>query len=219
MNSEVSPADGPDGGTPELRASHEDRDRVVELLRVAAGDGRLTAEELDERLEAALTARTQRQLAVLTADLPAGPTTGANRTVPSPPDLLRMVHLGGNARQVGQWIVPKRIEVQCTGGNVRLDFTEAVITSPVVQIDALVRGGNFVIITRPGVVADISGVATIGGSANVRPLRGPQPPTILRVEVSGQIWGGNIRARPRRRSFRQWLFGRQRGDGRPAITG
>jgi len=38
----------------ELRASHEDRDRVVELLRVSAGDGRLTAEELDERLELAI---------------------------------------------------------------------------------------------------------------------------------------------------------------------
>jgi Domain of unknown function (DUF1707) len=37
----------------ELRAFHEDRDRVFELLRVSAGDGRLTAEELDERLEGA----------------------------------------------------------------------------------------------------------------------------------------------------------------------
>ncbi len=42
----------------ELRASHDDRDRVVELLRISAGDGRLTAAELDERLELALTART-----------------------------------------------------------------------------------------------------------------------------------------------------------------
>jgi uncharacterized protein DUF1707 len=32
---------------PDLRASHEDRDRVVDALRVAGGDGRLTAEELD----------------------------------------------------------------------------------------------------------------------------------------------------------------------------
>jgi hypothetical protein len=189
---------------------------VVEMLRVAAGDGRLTAQELDERLEAALTARTQSQLAVLTEDLPAGPGPAA---VPAP-DLLRMVHLGGNARQLGQWIVPKRIEVNCTGGNVRLDFTEAVLTGPVVQIDALVRGGNFVIITRPGVVVDLSGVEVIGGSANVRPPRGgPQPPTILRVEISGQVWGGNIRARPRRRTFRQSLSGRERGGPRPAITG
>ena len=55
----------------ELRASHEDRDRVVELLRVSAGDGRLTADELDERLELAMTARTYGELAKLVADLPA----------------------------------------------------------------------------------------------------------------------------------------------------
>jgi hypothetical protein len=46
-------APGP-GAAPELRASHADRERVVEILRVAAGDGRLTSDELDERLEAAL---------------------------------------------------------------------------------------------------------------------------------------------------------------------
>src|SRR5690348_17357989 len=55
----------------ELRASHDDRDRVVEMLRVSAGDGRLTAEELDERLELAMTARTYGELARLVADLPA----------------------------------------------------------------------------------------------------------------------------------------------------
>jgi hypothetical protein len=57
----------------ELRASHADRDQVVELLRVAAGDGRLSPEELDDRLELALTARTYAELAALTADLPATP--------------------------------------------------------------------------------------------------------------------------------------------------
>jgi hypothetical protein len=55
---------------PELRASHEDRDRVVDTLRTAGGDGRLTAEELDARVERALSARTQGELAALVADLP-----------------------------------------------------------------------------------------------------------------------------------------------------
>jgi hypothetical protein len=54
-----------------LPASRQDRDRVVGMLRVAAGDGRLTAAELDARLEAALAARTYAELAALTADLPA----------------------------------------------------------------------------------------------------------------------------------------------------
>src|SRR5436305_6087179 len=49
---------------PELRASHEDRDRVVDTLRTAGGDGRLTAEELDARVERALSARTQGELAI-----------------------------------------------------------------------------------------------------------------------------------------------------------
>ena len=48
---------------PDLRASHEDRDRVVDVLRAAAGDGRLSAGELDARLESALTARTLGELA------------------------------------------------------------------------------------------------------------------------------------------------------------
>src|ERR1035441_2193664 len=64
----------------ELRASHDDRDRVVELLRVSAGDGRLTAEELDQRLELALTARTYGELATLVTELrPAGGGVGGER--------------------------------------------------------------------------------------------------------------------------------------------
>ncbi|MEU7745634.1 DUF1707 domain-containing protein [Nonomuraea sp. NPDC049158] len=44
--------------SPALRASDADRDQVIELLRAAVADGRLGPVEFDERLEAALTART-----------------------------------------------------------------------------------------------------------------------------------------------------------------
>ena len=66
-----------------LRVSHGDRDRAVEVLRVAAGDGRVTAEELDERLEAAVTARTHGELAALTTELPAIPIPPRARRSPS----------------------------------------------------------------------------------------------------------------------------------------
>jgi hypothetical protein len=69
------------GLEPALRASHADRDRTVEVLRDAAGDGRLSASELDERVEAALTARTGSELAALTADLPAAPGRQAKELV------------------------------------------------------------------------------------------------------------------------------------------
>ena len=215
VTGEVSPAASADG-RPEFRASHADRDKVVELLRIAAGDGRLTAEELDERLEAALTARTQRELTVLTADLPVGPDAGLDLAAVPPKEVIRMLRKGGQARQLGRWAVPKQMEIKVAGGNVRLDFTEAIITNPVLHIDVDVHGGSVVIITRPGVVVDADEVEMVGGRVKIHHLEGPQPQTILRVEMSGQIRGGNLRAhppRPPRRTFWQWLLRKPRPSG------
>ena len=76
MAAELPPASPTPGRdvTPQLRASHADRDLAVDILCAAAGDGRLSAAELDERLDTALTARTISELATLTADLPGGTT-------------------------------------------------------------------------------------------------------------------------------------------------
>ena len=54
-----------------LRASDADRDVVAERLRRAAVEGRLEPDELEQRLDAALRARTYGQLDRLLADLPA----------------------------------------------------------------------------------------------------------------------------------------------------
>ena len=52
------------------RASDADRDIAADILCAAVGDGRLTLDELDDRLGAALSARTTIELAALSADLP-----------------------------------------------------------------------------------------------------------------------------------------------------
>ncbi|TDE09085.1 DUF1707 SHOCT-like domain-containing protein [Jiangella asiatica] len=57
----------------DLRCSDVDRERVAEALRQAAGDGRLTLSELEERLEATFSARTYGDLQPITRDLPQGP--------------------------------------------------------------------------------------------------------------------------------------------------
>ncbi|MFL5823272.1 MAG: DUF1707 domain-containing protein [Solirubrobacteraceae bacterium] len=54
-----------------LRASDVDRERVAEHLRLATVDGRIETDELEERLEAAFSARTYRQLGAVVSDLPA----------------------------------------------------------------------------------------------------------------------------------------------------
>ena len=55
----------------DLRASDAERERVVEALRGHAQAGRLTADELDQRVGAALAAKTRGDLATLLEDLPA----------------------------------------------------------------------------------------------------------------------------------------------------
>jgi hypothetical protein len=197
---------------PELRASHADRDRVVEILRVAAGDGRLTADELDERLEAALSARTHSELAALTADLPAA---GGGE---QPKDLVRITQRFGDAARTGRWVVPRRMEIRSTAGGVKLDFTEAVITHDTLRIDVeLGFGGDLLLVTRPGVVVDADDLEVSLGDVKLRAGADPHAPVILRVKLAGRIRGGDVVARPRRRTFWQWL--RRRPLRYPALTG
>ncbi|RKT17374.1 uncharacterized protein DUF4190 [Streptomyces sp. 1114.5] len=56
-----------------MRAGHADRDRTVDVLKAAFAEGRLSAEEYEQRHEAVTVAQTYGQLAALVADLPAGP--------------------------------------------------------------------------------------------------------------------------------------------------
>jgi hypothetical protein len=60
------------GGCGHVRVSRMDRERVIELLKDAFVQDRLTQEELDTRVGLALASRTHADLADLTADIPAG---------------------------------------------------------------------------------------------------------------------------------------------------
>ena len=199
----------------QLRASHQDRDRVVEVLRVAAGDGRLTADELDQRLEAALTARTYADLAVLTTDLPAAstPVPPAGVAVPEPKDVGRIECGSGSTKRDGRWVVPRRMEVRVTSGAVKLDFTEALISQPSLQIDTEVHSGQLILITKPGIAVDADEVEIRSGRVKVTQPWGHDAPVSLRIVVNGKIGSGQLLARPPRRTFWQWLTRR-----RPART-
>ena len=199
-----------------LRASHADRDLVVEQLRVAAGDGRLSPEELDERLELALTARTYAELATLVADLPAAgtavspaslsPTSLSPVVAPSAPkDLIRLHCSSGRAERRGRWVVPNRMDLKVSSGHITLDFTEAVIMQRMLHIDADVRSGHITLITKPGIVVDADDVTVRNGRVKVRAPWSTDVPELLRIDVAGKCGSGHISARPPRRSFWRWL--------------
>jgi class 3 adenylate cyclase len=209
------PEPGPRAAHAELRASHADRDRVVEVLRTAAGDGRLTADELDQRLEVALTARTLADLEPLLTGL-------AQAAPPEVRDLARIECGSGSAKRDGSWVVPRRLEVSVGSGGVRLDFRQAVIAVPELLISAQVASGSLRLITRPGIVVETDEVTVGSGSVRVVPPAGPEVPVELRVKVSGRVRSGSISARPERprgrlRTFWRRLLHRLAGRGRPAL--
>jgi hypothetical protein len=175
------------------------------MLRVSAGDGRLTAEELDERLEQAMTARTYGELARLVADLPA---TGSAVSPAMPlkaKDVVRIDTRSGHVKRVGRWVVPQRMEVKVTSGQVLLDFTQAVITQPTLKLDVEVRSGHVRLLTRPGIVVDADEVAIRSGHVRVKAPWGSEVPVQLRIEVTGTVGSGHFVARPRNRNLWQWL--------------
>ncbi|MEI5098206.1 DUF1707 domain-containing protein [Streptomyces sp. PmtG] len=197
------------GPSPELRASHADRDRAVDVLRIAAGDGLLSAEELDERLEVALLARTLGELAVLTADLPPVPTT-VGGTGAEVKDVVRIEQIhSGAIERVGRWVVPRRLELAVTFCDVTLDFTDAVITHDTLRIDVGMAGKTLTLVTRPGVVVDVDGLHLVHCRLTHR--QAPADPgarVALRVELVGQKSHGRLVVRPSRRTLGQWLLRR-----------
>ncbi len=94
-------AEMPDGEltpSPALRASDAERERTATLLRDHAAAGRLTPEELDERLGAAYAARTVGELEALAHDLPATPASAVSerrRALDRPGVRERVLHAVG----------------------------------------------------------------------------------------------------------------------------
>ena len=162
---------------PDMRASHEDRDRVADALRVADGDGRLSAEELDIRLERALSARTLDELAGLTADLP---------NAPAAKEVLVIRQHAGRYVQEGRWLVPERIELRTQLCRVTLDFTRAVITSGVLRIDAEMQHGKLLIVSPPGIVINTDGLALTYSKLKLHSRDAAADPR-LRIELAGSL--------------------------------
>ena len=193
MPADFPPAGGPSGpgALPAVRASDADRDRVVDVLRIAAGDGRLAADELDERLEAALSARTLGELTALTADLVAGP-GGATAQAE---DVIRIDQRGGSVGRTDRWVIPRRLELRSSWCDVTLDFTDAVIMHDTLRIDMNMRGGFLILVAGPGMVVDAESLTVRYTDVNIGSSAEPDAPVILRVQLVGRMRYGRIEAR------------------------
>ena len=173
-----------------MRISDADRNRVAEILREAAGDGRIDLDELDERLEATWAAKTHGDLVPITHDLapvaatppPAVPGTRQERAV---------AIMSGVERR-GAWLVPEHFSVFCLMGGAEIDLREAQFTAREVTltINAFMGGANITVNQSTRVVMEGTGI--MGGYS------GPETDADLRLTADSPVvrirgvafWGG-----------------------------
>lgn len=190
-----------------VRASDAEREAVVERLRIASVEGRLTFAELTERTAAAYTAVTRGELEKITSDLPG---VGAPGAEPAPPLTSRQFSaVLGDCRERIVGRIEDELQVQSIMGDVELDLRDAQVPRGEVAIVATAVLGDIKIIVPDGVDVRMSGY-TVLGDRSVK-VRRPEPGhavpvvTINAKSILGDITVMDEEHRaPVRRAFAAW---------------
>ncbi|MEU7853898.1 DUF1707 domain-containing protein [Nonomuraea sp. NPDC049141] len=191
--------------SPALRASDAERDRAIETLHAAVADGRLDPVEFDERLDAALTARTIDALTPLITDLPGsdGALVLPLARTPAEPaaELLTIKERHGSVRRDGRWTLPHRLALRTAWCEVLLDLTSAVRSAPELVIELRVNGGNVELVLAPGMVVNANDLSVRHSSVAISRDAGDNTPETLHVRLVGRMRHGRLDTRwqaPRR---------------------
>jgi hypothetical protein len=189
-----------------LRVSDADRHKVAEILRQAAGEGRIDLDELDERLESAYAAKTYADLVPITADLPLrdaerlpGPVQQpASPGVPAARHDSTIAFMGGSVRK-GLWEVGSSHTVFAMWAGITLDLREARLTSreTVIYANAIWAGIDIIVNEFTHVIVD--GIGIMGGYEQARdkvaPAIGPNSP-VVRVKGLSLMAGVSVQRKP-----------------------
>ena len=178
-----------------LRVSDQERNETVQCLQTAFAEDRLTDEEFDTRVRAALTARTQAELVRLLTDLPG---SQARPAPVGPISNLIMAVLGGAERR-GRWRVPEHCTAVAIMGGCVLDLRAAQLSAPVTTITIVTIMGGVEVIVPPSVRVEMHGVPIMGGWSNHVREEG-LPPDAPQVFIRGVALMGGVEVRTKEQS-------------------
>ena len=162
----------------DLRISDADRHRVAEMLREAAGEGRLDMDELDSRLDATYAAKTYGDLVPITLDLPTQdrlpevrPAAAAARRSPAgmSPTYGGSVAIMSETRRVGVWDVGDRHTATAVMGSVVIDLREARFPEGEVVVNAAAVMGSVEVIVNATTAVVVDGYGVMGVFEESRP--------------------------------------------------
>lgn len=206
----------PDHGSPDdparrLRVGNAERDAVVERLHEAGAEGRLDLDELGERIQAALEAKTYADLDRLVDDLPGDPASVAFGAVePAPLPTLGALHrvapgdhpdrpldvTAGWENEVrrGRWEVPRYLRANPSFSNIELSFLEVGSPHREIHLEVIKGLGKTTIVVPFGWGVDIAHLEKTAGSVRteVDAIASERNPLI---RVVGNVGWGSFHAR------------------------
>jgi hypothetical protein len=202
-----------DDALPELRASDADRERTADALRRAAGEGRLTMEELEERLHATYAARTHRELEGLTADVVVSDQTGpASRRMPvraGDDGAHWLVSVMSERQRKKRWRVDRRCRVVNVMSGSDLDLNDAELAAHEVEMSVFCLMGGAEIRVPEGLNVEVSEFALMGGNDVHLGDEQPDPGgPVLRLRLIAVMGGADVK-RGRKLSRRERLRQRE----------
>ena len=206
----------PPGDPSRLRISDADRHKVADLLREAAGEGRIDLEELEERLEAAYAAKTYADLVPITIDLPAHPgdqtPAVVRQTLPATGGTFdSSISIMGGVSRKGAWLVPERHVAFTLMGGIDIDLREATFAAKETTIYANAVMGGIDICVDAHTHVIVEGVGIMGAFEQARDRVEPQltaDSPVVRVKGIALMAGVTVTRRgPTRQSRRKLLGG------------
>lgn len=196
-----------DGNLParaQQRVGHDEREATAERLRIAAGDGRLTLEELEVRLEAALAARTYADLAVVTEDLPEVNPSRLPASARPTREPLRLTANHGKVDRLGPWDVPALIQMDFNHSNSTLDLRSSPLPAEGVTIELSVRHSSIRILVPLGARVEYDSLANSHGTVSDRGARRVTSWDDTVIRLVGELKHSTIKIRrPRQRRERR----------------
>jgi hypothetical protein len=181
-----------DETAPQLRVSDVDRESAATALREHLADGRLTLDELTERLDRIYAARTRAELDAVSADLPAAAPT------PKPRRPRRfLVAIMSGVERSRRWRLAPSTTVVAVMGGAHLDLRGAEIEGSEASISCFAIMGGVDIVVPEGLDVEVSGFGLMGGVADE--VRGDPMPgaPALRVRAFALMGGVSVRSRRR----------------------
>jgi hypothetical protein len=190
-----------------LRASDADRDTAASVINNALAEGRLTADEHSDRLDAIYSAKTHAELVPLLDDLPTtGPAAGPVASPASAGEPTRsrrggrIIAILGGATRKGAWHAEPVINVLTVLGGAELDFRDAVLPGNEVVLRAVSILGGVEVIVPPEMQVIDNGIAILGGrEITGQSVESAEPGCpVLRIEGTCILGGIEVKRKARR---------------------